>query len=123
MLPARDDLRLPAGLPNKFEKIMKSIRNEKDRTVLIERVNKLSGEEKALWGRMTVNQMVSHLVQAGDLPFVASVPDRSNFMSRTFIKPLILYVLPMPKDVKTLAELDQQEKEEGRRNFPKIKVC
>jgi len=76
---------------------------------LIERINKLNGDEKAVWGKMNVNQMVSHLVQAGDLPFEASVADRSNFMSRTLIKPLILYVLPIPKDVKTSPEMNQQE--------------
>ena len=62
-----------------------------------------------LWGKMNVNQMISHLVQAGDLPFVATLPDKSTFASRAFIKPLILYVLPMPKEVKTSAEMNQQE--------------
>ncbi|MEO7659814.1 MAG: DUF1569 domain-containing protein [Pyrinomonadaceae bacterium] len=88
---------------------MKTIRNEIDRANLAERINRLSGDEKALWGKMTVNQMVSHLVQAVELPFAASVPDRSSFMSRTFIKPLILYVLPMPKEVKSSPEINQQE--------------
>jgi len=76
---------------------------------LIERLNKLNGEEKPLWGKMTVNQMMSHLVQSADLPFKDILPDKSNFMSRTFIKPLILYVLPMPKEVKTSPEFNQQE--------------
>ena len=58
---------------------------------------------------MNVTQMVSHLVQAGDLPFTVSLPDKSSFFSRTFIKPLILYVLPMPKEVKTSPEMNQQE--------------
>lgn len=76
---------------------------------MIERLYKLTGEEKARWGKMTVNQMMSHLVQAADLPFKAMLPDKSSFMSRTFIKPLILYVLPMPKEVKTSPEFNQQE--------------
>ena len=89
---------------------MKTIRNETDRAKLIERLNKLTGNETPVWGKMNVNQMMSHLVQGGELPFVASVPDRSTFMSRTIIKPLILYVLPMPKEVKISAEMDQQQK-------------
>jgi Protein of unknown function (DUF1569) len=88
---------------------MRTIRNYNDKEDLIRRLKTLTGEEKAVWGRMNVNQMVSHLVQAGELPFSASLPDRSSFFSRTFIKPLILYVLPMPKEVKTPPDMNQQE--------------
>ncbi|HQX56046.1 MAG TPA: DUF1569 domain-containing protein [Pyrinomonadaceae bacterium] len=87
---------------------MKTIRNETDRSSLIERVNKLTSDETPLWGKMNVNQMISHLVQGGELPFEASMPDKSTFTSRTFIKPLILYVLPMPKEVKVSGDFDQQ---------------
>lgn len=58
---------------------------------------------------MSVNQMMSHLVQAGELPFSVSLPDKSNLFSRILIKPLILYVLPMPKDVKTSPEFNQRQ--------------
>ena len=61
---------------------------------------------------MSVEQMLSHLVQAAELPFVASVPDRSSLFSR-LAKPLVLYLLPMPKEVKTSAEMDQQQ--DGRK--------
>ncbi len=88
---------------------MKTIRNETERNDLVNRLNKLTGEEKPLWGKMTVKQMMSHLVQAADLPFKGMLPDKSNFVSRTFIKPLILYALPMPKEVKTSPEFNQQE--------------
>ena len=89
---------------------MKTVRNEADRQRLIDRISNLSGKETPLWGKMTAEQMMSHLVQAGELPFEASVPDRSKFMGRTIIKPLILYVLPMPKEVKVSPEMNQQEK-------------
>jgi hypothetical protein len=88
---------------------MRTIRNRSDREDLIRRINNLTGKEKAAWGRMNINQMVSHLVQAGELPFSESLPDRSSFFSRTIVKPLILYVLPMPKEVKTSPEMNQQE--------------
>lgn len=87
---------------------MKTLRNETDRRSLIERLEKLKGDEKPIWGKMTLEQMLSHLVQAGELPFVASVPDHSTFLSNKVIKPLVLYVIPIPKEVKTRAELDQQ---------------
>jgi len=88
---------------------MPIIRDQTERNVLIERLNRLTGEEKAVWGKMNVNQMVSHLVQSGEMPFSADLADRSNFFSRTVIKPLILYVMPMPKEVKTPPDFNQQE--------------
>lgn len=92
---------------------MKTIRKETDKANLIERIEKLKGDETAIWGKMSVNQMMSHVVQAGRLPFEASLPDRSTFASRKIIKPLVLYVLTMPKEVKTSPEMNQQEN--GRR--------
>ncbi len=88
---------------------MKTIRNEADKARLIARINKLNGDEKALWGKMSVNQMVSHLVQAGEMPFGHELKSQSNFVSRNIVKTLILYVLAMPKEVKTSAEMNQQE--------------
>jgi hypothetical protein len=88
---------------------MKTIRNEQDRASLIERLNKLSGNEKALWGKMNVNQMVSHLVQAGEMPFGHNLEDKGNFVTKNILKPLVLYVLPMPKEVKTSPDMNQQE--------------
>jgi hypothetical protein len=88
---------------------MKTIRNESDRAGLIERLNKLTGEEKALWGKMNVNQMLSHLVQAGEMPFGHNLEDKGNFFTKNIVKTLVLYVLPMPKEVKTSPEMNQQE--------------
>lgn len=89
---------------------MRTLRNENDRRLLVERIGRLNGDEQPVWGKMTADQMMSHLVQAGELPFEATVADNSNLLSRTLIKPLVLYVLPMPKEVKVSAELDQQQK-------------
>lgn len=92
---------------------MRTLRNENDRNEILSRVERLTGTETPAWGKMNVNQMVSHLIQANELPFVASVPDRSNFLARTIIKPLVLYVLPMPKEVKTSPQMSQLE--DGRK--------
>ena len=89
---------------------MKSIRDEIYRNELIERLRKLNGTETPAWGKMNVDQMMSHLVQACEMPFVSSVPDRSSVVSRNLLKPLVLYVLPIPKEVKVSPEMDQQAK-------------
>lgn len=96
---------------------MRSIRNDEDRSSLFERVARLNGEERPVWGKMTAEQMMSHLVQAAKLPFEASVPDRSNFISRILVKPLVLYILPIPKEVKVSPEMDQQQKGREPRGF------
>lgn len=101
---------------------MKSLRNESERAGLIERVKGLTGSETPSWGKMNVIQMVSHLVQAGEMPFESSVPDRSSFMSRTVLKPLILYAVPVPKEVKTSPEMNQQEKGRKPQDFESDKA-
>lgn len=88
---------------------MKTIKNENDRANLIQRLNKLNGSEKALWGKMNVKQMVSHLVQTSEMPFGHTLEDKSNFISKNIVKPLVLYILPMPKEVKTSPAMNQQE--------------
>ncbi len=92
---------------------MKTIRNEMDKANLIQRLNKLNGSEKAQWGKMNVNQMVSHLVQANEMPFGHTLEDKGNFVSKNIVKPLVLYFLPIPKEVKTAPSMNQQE--QGRR--------
>lgn len=92
---------------------MKTIRDERRRAALVERVNALKPDATPRWGRMSVEQMLSHLVQGCELPFVASVPLNSTWALRNVVKPLVLYVLPMPKEVKISAAMDQQK--EGRR--------
>ncbi|MEO5859198.1 MAG: DUF1569 domain-containing protein [Pyrinomonadaceae bacterium] len=92
---------------------MKTIRDERRRVELVERLNALGPDARPKWGRMSVDQMLSHLVQGCELPFVASVPVASTWALRNVIKPLVLYVLPMPKEVKISAAMDQQR--DGRK--------
>jgi hypothetical protein len=88
---------------------MKTLRNETDRKELIERLEALRPDAQPLWGRMNLEQMLSHLVQSGEMPFVESAPDRSTPVSRSLFKVLSLYFLPIPKNIKTSPELDQQQ--------------
>lgn len=92
---------------------MKTLREERCRSELISRIENLTPDARPLWGRMNVEQMLSHLLQGNDLPFNATVPDRSSFVSSNLIKPLVLYVMPIPKEVKTSPQLDQQQ--QGRK--------
>jgi len=92
---------------------MKSLRDETCRNEMIERINSLSPSAGAAWGKMNVEQMLSHLVQSNDLPFHETVPDRSSFLSTKLLKPLVLYVVPVPKEVKTAPQMDQLQ--EGRK--------
>ena len=87
---------------------MKTIRDEKCRNELLARLDKLTPESKAEWGRMSAEQMLSHLVQVGELPWAGGCADRSSFMSRNVIKPLALYLLTMPKNIETSPDVDQQ---------------
>ncbi len=89
---------------------MKTVRNEDLRNDLIRRLNELDRAAKPQWGKMNVEQMMSHLAQTAEWPFVHSgLPDRSNLFTRTIVKPLVIYVLPMPKEVKLPAQADQLE--------------
>lgn len=74
------------------------------------RIEGLSPDNRALWGKMNVNQMMCHvtdgfLMSMGERP----LPDESNFFSRTFIKFLVLHVIKMPKEVPTMPGLDQMK--------------
>lgn len=86
----------------------KTIRNDEQRAALVARLKLLTGEEQPQWGTMTADQMMSHLVQAGDLPLVGGQEDRSNIFSRIVAKRLLMYVIPMPKRVKVSVGFDQQ---------------
>jgi hypothetical protein len=92
---------------------MKTLRDETCRSELISRVESIKGDEVPAWGKMSLEQMLSHLVQSGDMPFERVMDDHSNVFSRNLLKPLVLYVLPIPKDVKVGPELDQQQ--DGRK--------
>lgn len=48
---------------------MSSIYNKEDNDVIIARIHKLSPESKALWGKMTVDQMLKHTEAAMSVAF------------------------------------------------------
>ncbi len=76
---------------------------------IIDRIKGLTPEHKALWGKMSVDQMLCHTsdqlrVALGD---IRRERGKASLIKRTLIKWLALYVLPIPKNVPTLPEADQ----------------
>ena len=92
---------------------MRTLRNIDHRAMLAKRIEAIKGDEKPIWGKMNVEQMLSHLVQTGSMPFEKQADDRSNWFARTMVKPLMLYVLPMPKEIPIGPDVDQQK--DGRK--------
>lgn len=86
---------------------MRSILNEGDRAVIVNRLRSLSVSSTGRWGSMGVVSMLQHLhlsarMAVGELP----VPSKSKRAFQLFpLKHLILYVLPFPKGAPTAAEL------------------
>ena len=86
---------------------MRSLLVANDRQAMVERVGRVTPSSRRLWGRMTAEEMLSHLAKAlhmalGDL----SVPPVGKAIFRVFpVKHLIAFVLPFPKNVSTATEL------------------
>jgi hypothetical protein len=85
---------------------MKSVWNASEHRELQQRVERLTPEHAASWGKMTASQMVVHLTDAlrmasGELPVAPkNVPIRYPPL-----KQLLIYWLPMPKGLPTAPEL------------------
>lgn len=89
----------------------KNFYNSADKTELLDRLGRLQPDSAARWGKMTAHQMVLHLIDSfcmalGKRP----VKDKSNILSRTLVKWILLGRSFMPKNVATAPELDQKRK-------------
>jgi hypothetical protein len=76
---------------------------------LVERLQRLRPEARALWGKMYANQMVCHLNDAFGLAMGEKVAsEHSTFFDRTVIRWAALHVpLTWPRGVPTRPEMDQ----------------
>lgn len=88
-----------------------NIFDESKREKIISRINQLTPESKAAWGVMSVGEMLCHCtdgikMSTGEL----AVADKSNFLLRNIFKPLIIYLLPMPKGAPTADEINPKLK-------------
>ena len=81
--------------------------NPAKRQELISRINRLTPESKALWGKMSVGDMLCHCLDGNKMALGEIMPtDESNFFTRSLVKYLIVYVIPMPKGAPAPPEID-----------------
>ena len=66
---------------------MKSIYNLENNNDLVERIQKLTPDSKALWGKMSVDQMLSHCQAPINVAF-GTLPLKANFMMQVLGKML-----------------------------------
>ncbi len=90
---------------------MHTILNAADYEQMLARVNALQPDDRARWGRMTVNEALCHVTDVFRMALgEIRLPDRSNKFMRAFLKPLVLLGIPAPKGkIKTDPELDQSQ--------------
>jgi len=83
---------------------MKNIFDPKTTHELIARINALNPDTPALWGKMTVDQMLAHSNVAYDMAFTADYPKPNGlirFMLKTFVKSGVVNETPYPKNSRT----------------------
>ena len=84
-----------------------SLFDEKKCAEIVARINRLTPESNAAWGKMNVGEMLCHCADGIKMATgEREVADKSNFLFRTIVKPLIIYVLPMPKSAPTADEIN-----------------
>ena len=88
---------------------MKTILNSEVKEELISRIEKITGDEKAAWGKMSVHEMICH---SSDQIKMSLGEIETNYVGNklmnTLLKKLILWGMPSPKGkVETVRELKQ----------------
>ncbi len=88
---------------------MKTLSHPSDRQALTIRLSRVSPQDTARWGTMSVHQMVCHLHDAYKCPLGEKYASpATSLLQRTLVKRLALGVpLPWPKGVATRPEMEQ----------------
>lgn len=71
---------------------------------LISRINQLNPESPALWGKMSVDQMLAHCCVAYDMAFTNKYPKPNpvmRFLLKTFVKKGVVNEVPYKKNIPT----------------------
>jgi len=94
------------GRGTREARIQKSLSDASSRRELLERLERLTPDAKARWGKMSAPQMVAHLADwllmaSGELKTAA----RSGVLRYPPFKQLAIYWLPFPRNVMTSPEL------------------
>ncbi|MGN6183348.1 MAG: DUF1569 domain-containing protein [Thermoanaerobaculia bacterium] len=85
---------------------MKSFFDVDVRAELLDRVDKVNADSPRQWGKMNVEQMLTHLVQAMRMA-TGELPVKSKKLPIRYppLRQLVVYVLPWPKGSPTAEEL------------------
>jgi hypothetical protein len=89
---------------------------------LIARINQLKPESPALWGKMSVDQMLAHCCVAYDMAFTYKYPKPNpimRFLLKTFVKKGVVNEVPYKKNIPTapafvIADRKNFEEEKNR---------
>jgi len=90
---------------------MHTMMNTADSEQIFTRIHALQMDDRALWGRMTVNEALCHVTDVFRMAFgTIKTPDHSNAFTRQVLKRLALLGLPSPRGkVPTSPQLDQSQ--------------
>ena len=89
---------------------MQSLWNEVDRRNILARLEKLAPNMKPVWGRMSAQQTVAHLADWFRMAIGAiRVESRNTPFRFTPLKQLLIYVMPLPRNLPTARELQKSE--------------
>lgn len=85
--------------------------NPTKRAELIVRLNRLTPDSKALWGKMSVGEMLCHCLDGNKMALGEIPPtDKSNFFTRSLVKYLVVYIIPIPKGAPAAPEINPHKK-------------
>ena len=90
---------------------MKTLGNEADKALLLDRLRQVKPDSARRWGKMTPHQMICHLNDSfksviGERDVAG---DKSNLLTRTVVRWIALYgPLKWPHGVRTMPENDQE---------------
>jgi hypothetical protein len=101
---------------------MKNIFSPEVTSELISRINRLSPESPALWGKMAVDQMLAHCCVAYEMAFTDKYPKPNAIMRlilKTFVKKGVVNEVPYKKNIPTapafiIADRKNFEEEKAR---------
>lgn len=99
---------------------MKNIFDHQVTTELISRINQLKPESPALWGKMSVDQMLAHCCVAYEMAFTNKHPKPNalmRFILKAFVKNGVVNEVPYKRNIRTAPAFIIS----GRKNFEEEK--
>lgn len=95
---------------------IKNVFNSEESSLLIERIQKLSLESKALWGKMNVAQMLAHCNVTYEMVYEPTKHPKQNalirFLIKTFVKKAVVGENSYPKNSRTAPQFIIADKRE-----------